>query len=255
MRRGNNNGFVRDQTGVLVAINLGADFTAEHEWGIGGIGRAFGIDSEKMGIDRYLVTRVPDLIDVFDRGKVRGFVFGVGAVREKLPTKMVVQMAEEYREDFELSTAWDGSSFAALTTNVDVAKNLTAILEALRAKNAVIMLGGGGVFQNAGLVIGIADRIPQDIRNNWLQVHREQKQLADDFAATGIEERLRAAGLRWFSLRPRRLENGEIRVWLNPMEQHAFNSNWFTIADLDEWAKGRGPVVKAKAGSGATSRR
>ena len=43
----------------LVGFNLGADFCAEHEWGIKGIVREFGVDGNKVGIDGRMVTVVP----------------------------------------------------------------------------------------------------------------------------------------------------------------------------------------------------
>lgn len=61
MRRGHDNGWLKDDMGRLVAVNLGADFTAEHEWGIKGIQQSFGIsaDLNVFGIQRRAITAIP----------------------------------------------------------------------------------------------------------------------------------------------------------------------------------------------------
>jgi hypothetical protein len=69
MRRGHDQGWLLDENGRTVGINLGADFTAEHEWGIKGIQRAWGISADKtvFGIARRTITTIPGLVDTFDR--------------------------------------------------------------------------------------------------------------------------------------------------------------------------------------------
>lgn len=61
MRRGNDNGWLLDDEGKLIGISLGADFTAEHEWGIKDIQAGFGISSDLkiFGIARRLVSKKP----------------------------------------------------------------------------------------------------------------------------------------------------------------------------------------------------
>ena len=44
---------------TFIGVNLGADFTAEHEWGISDIREQFGMKDDKDGIDRRTATRVP----------------------------------------------------------------------------------------------------------------------------------------------------------------------------------------------------
>ena len=54
-----NNPEVMKINNEFVGIDLGADFCAEHEWGIKGIVREFGVDGNKVGIDGRMVTVVP----------------------------------------------------------------------------------------------------------------------------------------------------------------------------------------------------
>jgi hypothetical protein len=40
--------------------------------------------------------------------------------------------------------------------------------------------------------------------------------------------------------------NGYGYCFLNPMEQSIHNSGWFTVEQLEEWAKDSGPVMMKK---------
>ena len=82
MRRGYNSELIKDEQGQLLGFNLGADYCAEHEWGIDKIKRCFGIDVDSgerpfanwwekillvttksaLGIDKRLITKCPELV-------------------------------------------------------------------------------------------------------------------------------------------------------------------------------------------------
>ena len=75
-------------------------------------------------------------------------------------------------------------------------------------------------------------------------------------AATGIEEVLKKAGKRYYALSPRwaasikGTKNGEVETkygvvfWLNPCDQYKNNYGHFTVEELQQWAKGEGPIPK-----------
>src|SRR6185436_440352 len=52
------NGLIRDEQGNLVGVNLGWDFTAEHEWGVRGIKQDLGVDGKGYGPDRHRIRDV-----------------------------------------------------------------------------------------------------------------------------------------------------------------------------------------------------
>jgi hypothetical protein len=68
---------------------------------------------------------------------------------------------------------------------------------------------------------------------------------------TKIEEKIKKADLRYFALSPRWCNDGEktrtkypIVFWLNPHDQHIYNSGWFTVEELEQWISKTGPVLK-----------
>lgn len=86
---------------------------------------------------------------------------------------------------------------------------------------------------------------------DWSEIEKEQREylaIWDEVAATRIEEMLKKAGKGYFALsRPRKNDAGELTMWLNPMEQHKYESGWYTIKQLEDWAKDKGPVMKGCA--------
>lgn len=98
-------------------------------------------------------------------------------------------------------------------------------------------------------------RVAPQVRADVLATDREHKRLLAAAAATGIEQRLKAAKRGWYALSPGWVDERkqEVHFFLNPMEQPRYNHGWFTVAELDAWAAGHGPVMKsdqvgAKAG-------
>lgn len=238
MRFGRDSGFIFGNDG-LVALNLGADHCSEHEWGIKGIRRSFGVTEEGYGVERRRIRAVPSFFQWISVGNAEGFWLATGSYMVKYKPEDL-----EYRGAAKtLWTGWSGDDLGAFSEDNKGKKRLRAVFDAIGRLDACIWLGGGGVFQNAGLVIGITSRLAKDVLAQWDQHDREREKLLADAKATGVEDRLTKAGLEWFALSPRREKDGSVVFWLNPMQQHKHNCGWFTVADLDAWIAGKGPVV------------
>jgi hypothetical protein len=66
----------------------------------------------------------------------------------------------------------------------------------------------------------------------------ELLRLLDEVKAT-----LRDQQKEWYSLERWQWMEGEIRFWLNPVEQDIYNTGWFSIDDLIAWTHDHGPVL------------
>jgi hypothetical protein len=66
----------------------------------------------------------------------------------------------------------------------------------------------------------------------------ELLRLLDDVKVT-----LRDQQKDWHSLERWQWMDGEIRFWLNPVEQDIYRAGWFSIDDLIAWTHEHGPVV------------
>ena len=58
-----------------------------------------------------------------------------------------------------------------------------------------------------------------------------------------LEEVLNDQGQRWRSLERWQWLDGQIRFWLNPTDQVQYQSGWYTIDELVQWARNSGPVL------------
>jgi len=257
MRRGYRNGFLLDKHGNTVAINLGSDQCAEHEWGIKNIRRAFEMQDEPYGLDRRIVRKVPDDLrwyagernyrakwrDPYTKKKFSG-VWYEHRYEKTEPSDREIVLCGEDKEN-PLATGWSEGDFGAFAIDDEEKKirRLREIYDALMRLDAAIWLGGGGVFQNAGFAIGIVSRLEKSVTDNWYTIDKDRDEIKKEVEATGIEAELRKAGKGWFALSPRR-EKGKLTFWLNPMDQQNNNSAWVTLDDLRAWIRGEGPIPK-----------
>jgi hypothetical protein len=248
VRHGNNSGFLFGDDGVI-ALNLGSDYCAEHEWGIKGIRRDFGMKDDGYGVERRRIRQLPQTSRHF--GQTWGW--------KELPSyKAAGFWLTHYRLDGEprleygfyrdqtLWTGWSGEDLGAFSNEAKGQKRLRELFDAIERLDACIWLGGGGVFENAGLVIGITSRLPKDVLVAWDKNDREHEKLMADAKATGIADRLKAAGKEYYALSPHREKDGSIVFFLNPQQQRENNCGWFTVKDLDAWIRGNGPIPKKK---------
>jgi hypothetical protein len=270
MRCGSKPELIYDKTGrkgadgepLLLGINLSADYCAEHEWGIKGIRETFGLPDAAgvYGLKRRQITRVPESLawvkfsskhyagrhDVErglakDKGDVKlkneGFVFHSWYFKE--PEKVALNSE---LSGIGLRGAWSENDFAAISSDPGEIVALREIFAEFGKLNIAICFSGASVFDNAGLVFAIADRLPQLVLEDWYKHDYDQEQIRKEVEATGIEETLKAAGKHYYALSPRRREDGSLWYWLNPMEQQQNNFGWYTLEDLQAWAHGEGPI-------------
>lgn len=257
MRRAYNSSIWRAEDGTIIALNLGADYCAEHEWGIGGILNRFGVNRDRLGIEGRRITKGGDSIITTD-----------GKVDEWTKTKKTKKLAKQLYgisfalpyssgndfswlmkgafwepEKTEMLAFWSESRFLALLenkTDVDVC------VEAFLNNDIAFWIGGGGPFQNGGLCIAIVSRLPEDFKQSMLEADEDNIALKKAAEKTGIEKILAEAGRKYYALSPRwaDAEKKEVKFWLNPQEQDRYEYGWYSVDELKQWAKGEGPIMK-----------
>lgn len=272
MRRGHNNGWLETDEknphlSQFMGINLGSDFTAEHEWGIKELNSILGIkNSDVIGIYRYKVGDINENTIDFIEGKDKAaLVVQTRYSNEKLTIAKLSSELKLYGDD-DMATAWDGSSFGILVKGEKNIKKLTRLYKALMNKDAAVWVGGSGVFRNGGLVIGIISSIPQANKDEMAAAHTDNKLLAEAAEKTGVKQKIDAINnkyaednpgyyekpLGYYALSPAWKREGNDTVhpviyWLNPAKQDRVNYGWFTVEQLEEWIEGKGPIPKTEA--------
>lgn len=256
MRRSYNGEFSINDNGVLVGINLGADFCAEHEWGISGLKNSFGLkDNLKVwGIEKRRIQVIPHELELLERKgqknkKQYALVFNPSAawLKEMYPDKDCFPSELSLYEGDMLAAAWDENSFGILVSS-EHKEYLNEIMTAFHNKDIAIGLGGGHVFKNAGLSIMIISRLPKEYLESLYEKDKDYYELQKAAEKTGIKKVLEKANRRYFALSPRWADENKktIRFWLNPMDQQTNKSGWYTVDDLKLWAKGEGPIINRR---------
>lgn len=220
MRRGTNGASVlRNDAGELVAVNLGADYTAEHEWGIKDLKRVFGLREDAApGIPRQIVHIFPQGIgfsqprdpkaglvltewkhdhrkDKTDPIKGTSYVVSYtpfGAIREE--ELRFHQKYGEDAEDPEIVGAWSDGDFA-VHFRPEAKADAEDLFHAFVNLDVAFLFGAtwGNPFSRGGFVLAIASRLPEDITTSIRAQTEEADALAAAARATGIRARIGAA--------------------------------------------------------------
>lgn len=239
---------------TFVGFSLGADFCAEHEWGIHRLCESFGIVDKGYGVDRRKIRITPKegQLILIEKGLSDSFSVLIFArpwyVQNIQKNADLPPSLTPLRKEDSFG-AWDNKSFAIGT--YEYQSDLKELYEAILKKKAVITLLGGQAFENPGLHILISSRIPTNINQEWESADRKMEWVRKEAEKTGIENRLRKSGKKWFALSPRERPSRmssehSVVFWLNPLNQVDNNYGLFTVEQLDEWAINKGPVIKKR---------
>lgn len=284
MRRGYKSELIKDDNDQLLGINLGADYCAEHEWGIDGIKNSFGVDVDKsekpfakwwqsilsivkqpkMGIDKRAITKCPNLVKGEHQISIRDY-----KKPKSKPTKHMVyyigfkpyhyssSSENEYYEHLIKSGIysvnetenvwgwWSENNFMIASINKQA---INALYEAFQNLDVTISVGAGHVFKNGGLHLIIKSRISSEVIEEVYQQDVDNFNLKKAAVNTKIYEKLEKAGKGFYALSPRWKdeEKKEVVFWLNPEDQQNNNFCWCTVEDLEDWIKGEGKIPKQK---------
>jgi hypothetical protein len=245
-----------EKDGRVIGLSFGADFCAEHEWGIKEIFKKFGISNSvsELGEDRYKVSKIPETLEWVEENGLTGIVFLPSKTEmERFSAKQLISYSSK-----TIEAAWDSESFAfcCLASDTNMVRKLKEIFDHLRAKDAIICLSGGtALFENSGLSILISSKIPQDIKDSWKNKHLQDKAIEKEWKklTPGLLKKLKKSNKNWFFLGGEkgsgglmRDKNGRLLAWLNPMEQNTYNYGYFSPKDLYDWAEDKGPIMMKK---------
>jgi len=265
MRQAFNGKIWKGDNDKLIALNLGADHCAEHEWGISPIQNQFGINPSLLGIKGRQITKGSDkvrkvLVEMENwsksnkstkRAKVKlyGIVveskYALTDDPEKDDFSWVLKPAFWDQEKDEIKGYWSDSRFLALVQEEAI---IDQLIEAFNQNDIAFWIGGGGPFQNGGFVIAIVSQLSDEFKQSMLEADEDANLLEIEADKTGIPEILKKADKKYYGLSPRWAddEKKEIKFWLDPQEQHIYQYGVYSVDELKQWAKNEGPIVIKK---------
>ena len=268
MRQGmGNDGIIMNDVEECAGIHLRADYCAEHEWGIKGFKRSFGMDETKLGIEKRRIRNNGGvyLIKFTKKGEKCALLSNyrmhtsLSSGKQELNGTDVKEFINENRwfdlthnEQSEgVAGAWDENYFLFVVKGSENISKIEEVYDAFQENDIAIFLGGGSkVFQNSGLSIAIISQLPEEIIRDMKNVDMNSINLQKAADKTGIAKKLEKAGLGYYALRPDWKDPEDptegVKFWLNPREQHLYNHGWYDIDELKLWIKGKGPIPKKK---------
>lgn len=270
MRRGGaaEKPFFLEDGETVIGFNLGADYCAEHEWGLSDLKSMFGCNDEKMGIEKRTITKIPktmkfrisnkknqpDILAIVGEHNWEGFAddpekkWGYWGELEDYRWKGKTDPPTDF------TGAWSGRDFGVAAYSAKAKTALAKLVAAFDNRDVAFWIGGTGdnPFARGGLCLVTVSLLPDNYRQIMLESDVDAYNLKKAAEATGIKELLEKAGKRSFALSPKWAKDirgksntkYEVVFWLNPMEQHIHNHGWFTVEQLELWAQNKGPVMK-----------
>lgn len=263
MRRARNAEFYIEN-GKVYGINLGADSTAEHEWGIKKLNKMFGVGDVKkgifarnkpvLGVDLRTITKYPEeclyygiiTINNKEYTYLICYSYDLGEITEDR-LKNFELYPNSFRENQSIFTSWDEGSFGILVDET-YKESLAELYEAFKRKDIMFAIGASEVFRNGGLLLVVRSEMSKEEIDNLYEKDLDYFNLQKAAEDTGIKKILKEAGKGFYALSPRWKDEGKTEVifWLNPYEQNVHNFGWFTVDELKQWANNEGPVMKKK---------
>lgn len=244
---------IQNEAGQFLGIAFGADATTEHEIGIADLREAFGMPGvptrECYGADARTVTTVPsDALRFFTDPEASYLVYTPSlGWRPELPFGPTeAKRLLSFYGHGELVTSWSNRDFG-VRLGPDPEGYLGQLHQAILNQDAMFFLSGpDNPFSNPGLHIVIRSRVSPKHLEIFTAGDLRRFRLREAADATGIAERLKAAGKRYYALSPRWASDAEDEVvfLLNPADQDANNWGTFTVQDLDDWIAGKGKILK-----------
>jgi hypothetical protein len=267
MRRCRNGATIidKDNGGKFIGVNMPGDYCAEHEWGIKPLIKLFDRDPARFKINGHapyensvkFLNKKDYAILGCDAGSSRLMDFSWLKTLSSETSKPELRKALAYYVDIsaEFSGAWCEDEFIISVTGKEPVRQLGKLYDSICINDAAIWLGGGNSnpFDRGGLCLAVYSELKPEIIKAWEEAYVDNQKLKEAVAATGIEQKLKDAGKRYFALSPKWLSEEQrhrsqhpVVFWLNPWEQNIHNFGWFVVEELEQWINNEGPIVTKK---------
>lgn len=264
----------------VLGFSLGFDFCAEHEHGTKFIKQALGIaeTTHPRGVPGRTMTQMPPCLGFVTytwRSNDRRFKKGMPAAllycsddpryATKLPTTAqelvrffgvtfyadALKDPKRYKpEQHDIVSAWSNQGgFAVHVRGEENVRRLTELRAAFERHDVSVADAAVMGFRRKAPSLIINSRLPSEVVSQVLADDEAHLRLHEAVSQSGIEQELQAAGKRWYALSPRwsQEEGSELHFYLSPQDQRRYDSGWYTLAELREWAQEQGPIVQSRA--------
>ena len=206
MKKARNAKFIYNENKECVGIDLGADFVAEHEFGIKGIKEMFGISEFKpkqvsknfigkiqdffnenkyepvFGIEKRAITKLPlEKLSIrkVQRNKKTYYTLITdiyNSYTKNLPMELNMNYFCAKVNEEDVGTVWDGRCGFGIIVDKEHKKDLELIVKAFNNLDIVIGQASSMAFKNGGLVIMIKSKINKEMADLIYKQDKEYKE-------------------------------------------------------------------------------
>lgn len=248
---------------MLVGLNLGFDFVAEHEfgyrWATENLGRPVKIDREHVGVPARMNTKHEMRLELVERNGEVWFYARPPSIGLSTDRTLADQLADVKKAEYiirdvmlepvlgaDIRAAWnDRDGFIVVGQSDKGNEGVRLVHEALLVDACLIdqRLEWAG---RGGLCLIDTRRLPQTFFERQKETDIGWLDLQDAAMATGVAAKLTAAGKKYYTLEPAwaNAEKTAVHFYLNPHDQTHCRYGWFNVRQLEEWARDEGPVLK-----------
>lgn len=252
--------------GSCIGIGLASSPWAEHEFGTGTLNMLFGLNGELDGLPRRTMTVLPKGLNLIEfktraekrmkRPSVKGLALIFSEPHFRAEPKDELKEELNYYGESKMAAAWDEKSFGITAYTEEDKAKLRALWDAFHRNDVAFWINIGVFHSGTGLTFAIPSLVPQRLKDEMLENDLDIARLKQSAEATGVTELLKTAGKRWMALSPKWAKElkdvgkgkittaYDVMYWLNPWNGDKDNYGWFTVEDLQLWAKNEGPVPK-----------
>lgn len=254
----------------VIGVSFGADFTAEHEWGIKDLRALLDINDpdiekqkkrinkKKLGVYARKINSVEHVwTGSFIKDQLEYSYLYVGRTYDENPKKIEDSIQNQLGTHLEsmidkegVATAWSGNDLCfVLREDKDTVEDFK---KQMAKGNAFLgMFHTGNPFSNGSLTLIFIDKMPEEFKQSLLESDVDNVNLRNADDATGIKQAFQDKRDAWkkqyphsfhtpwdyMALTPRwaNKEKTEVKYWLNPSVQSLVNYGWYTVDDLKDW--------------------
>lgn len=274
-----------NETAQWWAFGLGYDGCYEHEQGTPWLNRALGISALETPakVSDFQMTQVPENLRLYEytvpdctgrprtltsktKWKPKGLIpTALLVCGRSLPSEDGKEEAkhsdatfwgdyntkESFHEKSNVVSSWSSDGgFAIHVRGQENVDRLKELHQAFLNKDVAVGLGVSLGFRRSGPSLVRVSSLTEEEHKAVESSLADHARLMADVKKSGIEELLRAAGKGWYALSPRWADHKnekDLEFFLNPMEQRKYAFGYFTVDELQQWAKEEGPVVDHNA--------
>lgn len=275
-----------------VVLCFGKDGCAEHEWGIAPLERKLAVplanDRRLVGVEARAILNTSSVViiegttpKILASGRdpaiapqpvmaihlapttpYEGQGEGTGPLRLSLNKGQTKAFLERHKVNLRYHldrpmSMWDEREAFFLVSGEAAVAAMANVLKGFEEEQGMSLSSRAtGVFNSGGgICLSRLSAISEESKAAVKKVDEDHWELIDRVAASGIEEKLKAAGRKYYALSPRILDanTGELAFWLNPSEQKVHHYGWVSLSDLEGWATVAGGHIGQRAAQDSLS--